>query len=135
MNWPSELVPTPLNCKESQSRSYRGSRAGEEDQRAEVGSALVRESASGVDEGTDTVRLDGRADEGSTPGRGGRGSLLGLEELLLGVGGLGLTVGVTEDGAEDSKGDGVAVDGAEGDRGGLNGREVWRNRTLAMIRR
>jgi hypothetical protein len=115
--------------------TYRRSRGGEEDQAAEVGGALVGESASGVDEGTDTVRLDGGADEGSTPGRGGGGSLLGLEELLLGVGGLGLTVGVTEDGAEHSKGDGVAVDGAEGDRGGLDGREVWRRSVLAMFRR
>lgn len=115
--------------------TYGRSGAGEEDQGAEVSSALVGKSASGVDEGTDTVRLDGRADEGSTPGRGGGGSLLGLEELLLGVGGLGLTVGVTENGSEDSKGDGVAVDGAKGDRGGLDGREVCRKRVLAMIRR
>ena len=114
--------------------SYGRSGGGEEDQRSEVGGALVGESASGVDEGTDTVGLDGGADEGSTPGRGGGGSLLGLEELLLGVGGLGLTVGVTEDGAEHSKGDGVAVDGAEGDRGGLDGREVWRRRVLAMFK-
>lgn len=113
--------------------TYGRSGAGEEDQGAEVGGALVGESAGGIDEGTDTVGTDGRADEGSTPGRGGGGSLLGLEELLLGVGGLGLTVGVTEDGAEHSKGDGVAVDGAEGDRGGLDGREVWRRRVLAMI--
>jgi hypothetical protein len=28
----------------------------------------------------------------------------------------------------------VAVDGAEGDRGGLNGREVWRRRVLVMFR-
>lgn len=112
--------------------TYRRSRAGEEDQAAEVGGALVGESASGVDEGTNTVRLDSRADEGSTPGGGGRGGLLGLEELLLGVGGLGLTVGVAEDGAENGKGDGVVVDGAEGDRGGLNGREVWR-RVLAVL--
>jgi hypothetical protein len=28
----------------------------------------------------------------------------------------------------------VAVDGAEGDRGGLNGREVWRWRVLAVFR-
>jgi hypothetical protein len=110
--------------------AYGRSGGGEEDQRSEVGGALVGESASGVDEGTDTVGLDGRADEGSTPGSGGGGSLLGLEELLLGVGGLGLAVGVAEDGAEDGKGDGVVVDGAEGDSGGLNGREVWREEML-----
>jgi hypothetical protein len=106
--------------------AYGRSGGGEEDQRSEVGGALVGESASGVDEGTDTVGLDGGADEGSTPGSGGGGSLLGLEELLLGVGGLGLAVGVAEDGAEDGKGDGVVVDGAEGDSRGLNGREVCR---------
>lgn len=115
-------------------KTYGRSRAGEEDQAAEVGGALVGESAGGVDEGTNTVGLDGRADEGSTPGGGGRGSLLGLEELLLGVGGLGLTVGVTEDGAKHGKGDGVVVDGAEGDRGGLNGRKVWR-RVLVVFKR
>lgn len=114
-------------------KTHGRSRAGEEDQRAEVGGALVGESASGVDEGTDTVRLDGRADEGGTPGSGSRSSLLGLEELLLGVGGLGLTVGVAEDGAKHGKGDGVVVDGAEGDRGGLNGREVWRGSVLVGL--
>lgn len=104
--------------------TYRGSRAGKEDQAAEVGGALVGESASGVDESTDTVRLDSGANEGSAPSDSGGGGLLGLEELLLGVGGLSLTIGVAEDGAEDGKRDGVVVDGAEGDRGGLNGREV-----------
>ena len=118
-----------LYCKVT----YGRSRAGEEDQAAEVGGALVGESTSGVDEGTDTVGLDGGADEGSTPGSGGGGSLLGLEELLLGVGGLGLAVGVAEDGAEDGKGDGVVVDGAEGDSGGLNGREVCRSEVLEVV--
>ena len=113
--------------------AYGRSGGGEEDQRSEVGGALVGESASGVDEGTDTVGLDGGADEGSTPGSGGGGSLLGLEELLLGVGGLGLAVGVTEDGAEDGEGDGVVVDGAEGDSGGLNGREVCRSEVLVVL--
>jgi hypothetical protein len=115
-------------------RTYGRSRAGEEDQAAEVGGALVGESASGVDEGTNTVGLDGGADEGSAPGSGGGGSLLGLEELLLGVGGLGLTVGVTKDGAKHGKGDGVVVDGAEGDRRGLNGREVWKKCMSVVIK-
>ena len=104
--------------------TYGRSRAGEEDQAAEVGGALVGESASGVDEGTDTVGLDGRADEGGTPGSGGGGSLLRLEELLLGVGGLSLAVGVAEDRAEDSEGDGVVVDGAERDGRWLDRRKV-----------
>ena len=113
--------------------AYGRSGGGEEDQRSEVGGALVGESASGVDEGADTVGLDGGADEGSTPGSGGGGSLLGLEELLLGVGGLGLAVGVAEDGAEDGEGDGVVVDGAEGDSGGLNGREVGKEDMLVVL--
>jgi hypothetical protein len=123
-----------LGNSSARDKTYGRSRAGEEDQAAEVGGALVGESASGVDEGTNTVRLDGRADKGSAPGGGGRGGLLGLEELLLGVGGLGLTVGVAEDGAENSKGDGVVVDGAEGDSRGLNRREVWRRSMLVMSR-
>merc|ERR1712111_273823 len=87
----------------------RRSRASHEDQTAHVGSALVAQGASGVQEGTDTIRLDTGADEGSTPGGGGGSSLLALEELLLGVGGLGLAVGVAEDGAEDGEGDGVPM--------------------------
>merc|ERR1711939_1060551 len=97
----------------------RWSRASQEDQ-----TAHVAQGAGGVQEGTDTVRLDTGADEGGTPCGGGGSSLLALEELLLGVGGLGLAVGVTEDGAEDGEGDGVVVDRAEGDGGRLNRREV-----------
>ena len=115
------------------SGTYGRSRGGEEDQRAEVGSALVGESAGSVDESTNTVGLDGGADEGSAPGGGGRGGLLRLEELLLGVGGLSLAVGVAEDRAEDGKGDGVVVDGAEGDRGGLDGREVCRRSEVSLV--
>jgi len=100
--------------------TYGRSRAGEEDQGAEVSSALVAEGASGVDESTNTVRLHSGADEGGTPGSGGGGGLLALEELLLGVRGLRLAVGVAENWAEDGEGDGVVVDGAERDGGRLN---------------
>jgi len=96
-------------------QTYRRSRAGHEDQGTHVGSALVGEGTCGVQKSADTVRLDGRADKGGTPSSGSASSLLGLEELLLGVGGLGLAVGVTEDGTENGKRCNVVEDGAEGD--------------------
>ena len=105
-------------------QTYRRSSRGEKDQRTEVTGALVCEGTSGVDESTDTVGLDGGASEGRSPRRGGGGSLLRVEELLLGVGSLGAAVGLAEDGAEDSERDGVVEGGAEGDSRRLNGREV-----------
>jgi hypothetical protein len=105
--------------------TYRRSRRGEEDESTEVGSTLVGESAGGVDQGTDTVGLDGGTDEGASPGGGGTGSLLGLGELLGGVGALGLAVHVTEDGAEDGERGNVGEDGTEGDSRGLDRGEVW----------
>lgn len=48
-----------------------------------------------------------------------------MEVLLLGVGLLGAAVGVTEDGAEDSEGDGVVEEGAQCDGRGLDGRKVY----------
>ena len=104
--------------------TYGRSSGSEEDQRAEVSSALVGEGAGGVDESTNTVRLDGRADDGATPRGSGGGSLLGVEVLLLGVGLLRTAVGVTENGAEDGKGDSVVEGRAEGDGRGLDGRKV-----------
>ena len=94
--------------------------AGHEDQATQVGSALVAECAGGVEKRTNTVCLDTGADEGSAPCSGGGGSLLGLEELLLGIGGLGLAVCVAEDWAEDGEGDTVGEDGTERDGGRLN---------------
>lgn len=102
--------------------TYRRSRAGHEDQRSEVGSTLVAEGSGGVDQSTNTVGLDGRADEGGSPSSSSGGSLLGLDELLLGVSSLGAVVGVTENGTEDSQGSGVVEDRAERDGRGLNGR-------------
>ena len=95
--------------------AYRWSRASEEDQCAQVRRALVAQSTGRIDERTNTVRLDRRADERSAPGGASRGSLLGLEELFLGVCGLSLAVGLSEDRAEDGEGGGVAEDGAERD--------------------
>ena len=104
--------------------SHRRSRRSKEDQATEVRGALVAERAGGIDERTHAVRLDGGADEGSAPCGAGGGGLLGLEELLLGVGGLGLAVCVAEERAEDGEGCGVVEDGADGDGRGLDGREV-----------
>jgi hypothetical protein len=47
--------------------TYRWSSGGEEDQGAEVSSALVGEGSSGVDQSTNTVGLDTRAEDGATP--------------------------------------------------------------------
>lgn len=81
--------------------TYAGSRGSEEDETAEVGGALVGERAGGVDEGADSVGLEGGADEGGTPGDGGGAGLLGAEEFLLAVGGLGALVGLAEEGGQD----------------------------------
>ena len=107
-----------------QHKTYRRSRAGKEDERSQVSSSLVGESASSVDQSTNTVCLKGRANEGGTPSSGGTGSLLGLEELLLGVGGLGLAVGLAEDWAKDGKGDDVVEHGTKGDSRWLDWWEV-----------
>ena len=47
--------------------TYGGSGGGEEDQGAEVSSTLVGESSGSVDQSTDTVGLDTRAEDGATP--------------------------------------------------------------------
>lgn len=107
----------------SRGTTYGRSRRGEEDQSTEVSSTLVGESASGIDEGTDTVGLDGRAGDGATPGGGGTGSLLRLEELLGGVGALSAAVGITEERAKDGERDGVGVGGTDG-----NGRRLDRGK-------
>lgn len=107
------------------SETYTGSSSGSEDETAEVGSALVAQGASGVDESSDTVGLETSADERSAPGNGSAAGLLGLEELLLGVGGLGALEGLAEEGGEDGELDAVVEDQAEGDGRRLNGGEVY----------
>ena len=104
--------------------TYGGSGAGHEDQRSEVGGALVRQSSGGVDEGTDSVGLHGGSDDGCTPGGRRRGGLLGLDEFLGGVGALGTVVRVAENGAENGEGGGVVEERAEGDGRRLHGGEV-----------
>lgn len=101
-----------------------GSGGGGEDEAAEVGSALVAQGAGGVDQGADTVGLQGRADEGGAPGDGGGRGLLGLDKLLLGVGGLGAVVGLAEEGREDGELNAVVEEGAEGNSRGLDGGKV-----------
>jgi hypothetical protein len=113
--------------------TYGRSSGGEEDQGTEVSSALVGEGTGGVDQSTNTVRLDGRADNGATPRSGGGGSLLAVEVLLLGVGLLRAAVCVTEDGTEDSQGDGVVEGRAESDGRGLDGGKVC-SIGLAIVR-
>lgn len=105
-------------------KTHRWSGAGEEDQATEVCGALVAERAGGIDQRTHTVRLDGGADERCAPCGGSGGGFLRLEELFLGVGGLGLAVGLAEERAEDGKGRGVVEDGAERDGGRLHRWEV-----------
>lgn len=104
--------------------TYTGSGGSKEDERSEVSSALVAQGASGVDESTDTVGLESRASEGRTPGESSTGSLLGADELLLGVGGLSALVGLAEDGGEDGELNTVVESSAQGDSGGLDGGEV-----------
>jgi hypothetical protein len=104
--------------------TYRGSGGSEEDQGTEVSGTLVGESSGSVDQSTDTVGLDTRADNGATPRCGSGGGLLGVEVLLLGVGLLRAAVCVTEDGTKDGKGDSVVEGRAESDGRGLDGREV-----------
>lgn len=81
--------------------TYGRSRCGQEDETAKIRSPLISEGSGSVDQGADTITLEGGADEGGAPGDGGGGSLAGSEELLLGVGGLGALVGLAEERAED----------------------------------
>jgi hypothetical protein len=104
--------------------TYRGGGGSEEDQGTEVSGTLVGEGTGGVDQSTNSVCLDGRADDGATPCGGGSGSLLAVEVLLLGVGLLRAAVGVAKDGAEDGQRDGVVEGRAEGNGRGLDGRKV-----------
>ena len=104
--------------------THRWGRRGEEDQTTEIGGALVRQCASCVDQSANTVGLNGRANERGTPRSGSRSGLLGLEEFLLGVSRLGLSVDITEQWAEDGERGDVVENGAQCDGRGLDRREV-----------
>lgn len=112
-------------------KAYRWGGRSKEDERTEVGGALVGEGAGGVDESAYTVGLDTGADNGASPRGGSGGSLLGVEVLLLGVCLLCAAVGITEDGTEDGQRDGVVEGSAEGDSRGLNGRKVYERRAVS----
>ena len=104
--------------------TYAWCRTSHEDQRTEVRRTLVAHSTSSIDQSTNTVGLNSGSNQRRAPGGGGRGGLLGLEEFLLGIGGLGTVISITEDGSEDGERGGVVEDGAESNRRGLNGWEV-----------
>lgn len=95
--------------------TYGWSRRRSENQGTEVCGALVGQGTSGLEQSSDTVGLKGRAGQGSSPGGASRGSLLGLEELLSRVGGLGLAVSLAKDWAEDGERGDVVEDSAERD--------------------
>ncbi len=105
--------------------AYSGSTGSKEDQAAEVRCALVAQRAGGVDQSTDTVRLQSRADQGGTPGDGHTTGLLGADELLLRVGSLGALVRLPEERSKESQLGGVVESRAEGDGRRLNGRKIY----------
>lgn len=106
--------------------TYRRSSRGEEDERAQVSSALVAQRSRSIDQSANSVGLDCGADDGRAPGGSGGGGFLRLDEFLVAVGFLGAAVGLAEERSHDSEGGDMIEDGAEGDGGGLDGWEVWR---------
>ena len=108
--------------------AYRWGVCSSEDQGTQVCGALVRESTSRVDQGSNTVCLKSGPNERGAPARSSGGSLLGLKELLLAVGSLRAVVGVTEKWCKDSSGGSLVEDNAEGDGRRLDGWEVCSKR-------
>lgn len=113
--------------------TYSRSRGGEENEATEVSSALVAQSAGGVEQGTDTVALEGSSDEGGAEANGGRGGLLGADKLLVGVGGLVAVVGGAEDGGQDGELNALVEGQAEGNGRGLDGGEVCGSQSVAAF--
>lgn len=109
-------------------QTYTRSSSSSKDQTTQVRSALVAQGACGINESSNTITLEGRADERGAPGNGGTAGLLGLDELLLGVGRLSALVGLAEDGTQDGQLNAVVEESAEGDGRGLDGGEVYRQR-------
>lgn len=91
------------------------SRASHEDESTEVGSTLVAERASGVDQGTNTIGLDTSTDKRATPRCGGGGGLLGLEELLARVGALSSVICLAEERCKHGQGGSMREHSAERD--------------------
>ena len=104
--------------------AYRRSSAGEEDQTTKVGSSLVGEGAGGIDESSNTIRLNCRAEQRATVRSTCTGGLLGLEKLLGCASSLGFAVGIAKDGGEHRERGGVSEDSAEGNCRRLDGRKV-----------
>lgn len=84
----------------------------------------MAQGAGGVEQGAHAVALQGGADKRGAPGDGGAAGLAGVDELLLGVGGLCAVIGLAEDGGEDDEVDAVVEGSAEGDGRGLDSGEV-----------
>ncbi len=104
--------------------TYAGRGAGHEDQTTEIAGTGVGQGAGSVHQRADAISLNGGADEGRAPGGSSTRGFLGLEELLLGIRGLGAVVGLTENGGENGEGGGVVENGADGDGRRLDGWEI-----------
>lgn len=113
--------------------TYARCGARQEDKSTKIGSALVAQGTGGDHESTNTVGLSNATDNGGTPCCGGTGGLLGLDELFLGVGGLGTMVGVSEERAKDGERCGVGEDGTGSDGRGLHGWEICRGRNQCLL--
>ena len=105
--------------------TYRWRIGSEEDQTTKVGSTLIAQSTSSIDESGNTISLNTGTDDGRTPAGSSSGGLLRLEELLLAVGGLGAVIGVTKERSKHGGTGDLVEDDAEGNRGWLHGRKVW----------
>lgn len=103
---------------------YRWRVGGHKDQASQVSGTLIAECAGSIDQGSDTIGLNGRAYEGRTPACGGGGSFPALEEFFLAVCGLGPVVGVTKQRGKDAGRGDLVEDHAEGDGRRLDRREV-----------
>ena len=110
--------------REGERATYGRAAGGSEDQGTEVGGALVAERASGVDQGSDSVGLQGSSDEGGAIGNGGTAGLLGAHELLGAVGRLGALVSLAEQRCQHDQLSRVSEDSAEGNSRGLDGGKV-----------
>jgi hypothetical protein len=110
--------------------TYSWSSASEEDQAAQVGSALVGESASGVDQSTNAIGLESGSEQRAAPSGSSGCGLFGLEELLFAVGGLGAVIRVSEQRAHHGERRDMVEDGAERDGGRLNRGKIWKARLV-----
>ncbi len=114
MNYHYVSTGTSYEQASWEGETYAWCRASHENQTPQVSRSLVAQGTGSVDQGSDTIGLDGTPDQRRAPSGGGTSSLLGLEEFLLGIGGLGAVIGVTEDRGEDGERGGVVEDCAKG---------------------